>query len=74
MPFLSMNHDNEYQERRAQSEYGDQKIIFSGLLCQHDGSSRRLAWDPDTAVFDSSTTNTDEMANFFLFGVYSWDS
>jgi hypothetical protein len=40
------------QEWRAQSE--------------HDGSSRKLAWDPRTAVFDRSAADTDEVTNFFF--------
>jgi hypothetical protein len=52
------------QERRAQSEHGDQTIMIRGVQHQHDGSSWRLAWDPGITVFDSSTTDTDEMASF----------
>jgi hypothetical protein len=52
------------QESRAQSEHGDQTIMIRGVQHQHDGSSWRLVWDSGTAVFDNSTTDTDEMANF----------
>jgi hypothetical protein len=31
---------------------------------QHDGSSWRLAWDPGTTKFDSSTSDIDEIASF----------
>jgi hypothetical protein len=46
------------QERRAQFEHGVQ--------CQYGGSSRILAWDPVTVVFDNSTTDTAEIVSFLF--------
>jgi hypothetical protein len=31
---------------------------------QYDGSLRRLAWDPGTAVVDNSAADTDETTSF----------
>jgi hypothetical protein len=61
-------------EERVQSEHGDQMVMIRGVQHQHDGSSRRLAWDPGTIVFDNSIDDTDEMAIFSLSRVYSWDA
>jgi hypothetical protein len=68
---LSMFHDREFPERRAQSEHGDQTVI-GGM--HHDGPSLRLAWDPGIAVIDRSTTDTGEIASLrspeFTLGVH----
>jgi hypothetical protein len=45
MSWLSMVHDKEFQERRAQSEHGGQTVVIRGMNHQHDGSSRQLSWD-----------------------------
>jgi hypothetical protein len=52
------------RERRVESERGDQMVMIEGLEQHHDSSSRRLAWDPGPAMFDSSTINTDGIAIF----------
>jgi hypothetical protein len=57
------------QERRAQSEHGDHTVMTRGVQRQHDGSSQRLAWDPRTAEFDSSASDTDEMASFLFLSL-----
>jgi hypothetical protein len=45
MSWLSMVHDKEFRERRPQFEYGGQTVVIGGMHHQHNGSSRRLAWD-----------------------------
>jgi hypothetical protein len=37
--------------------------MIRGVLRQHDGSSRRLAWYLGTAVFDNLAVDIDEMAS-----------
>ena len=39
-------------------------VMIRRVQCRYGGSSQRLAWDPVTAVFASSTTDTDEMVSF----------
>lgn len=39
-------------------------VMTKGVQHQHDGSSRRLAWDPGITMFDSSIVDTNEMASF----------
>jgi hypothetical protein len=41
-------------------------VMIRGVQRQHDGSSRRLDWDPGIAMFDNSTVDTDEMASFLF--------
>jgi hypothetical protein len=73
MSFPSMVHDNGFQERRAQSKYGDQTVVIGGMHHQHDGSSMGLAWDPGIVVVDSSVADIDGMASLcspeFTLGV-----
>jgi hypothetical protein len=49
---------------RDSGYHGGQTVMIKGVQRQHDGSSHRLAWDPGTALFDSLTTDTNEMASF----------
>jgi hypothetical protein len=73
MSWPRMVHDKEFQERRAQSEHGGQTVVIGGMHHQHDGSSRRLAWDLEIVVVDRSTVNTDGTASLrspeFTLGV-----
>jgi hypothetical protein len=63
-PFSDLNLG--VKERRSQSKHGDQTITMRGVQHQHDCSSRRLAWDHGTTVFDNLVVDKDEMDSFLL--------
>jgi hypothetical protein len=58
-----MIHDREFQKRNTKFEHGGQTMMIGGMQPQHDGSSLRLAWDPEIAVVNSRAANTNGMAS-----------
>jgi hypothetical protein len=53
------------QERRAQSDHGDQSIMIKVAQRQHGGSFFRLSWDHGITLFSSSAINTKESRFYF---------